>query len=142
MKRCFAVPAAAWQLLATARWEQLRKAKFDSRLGRRWLYKASSFRDPPRPRCFDNNSEGAEGAGGLLSALSRCQHLQDARSAHAFASACSFKASDSGRAEAEGANDNRLQELNMDFRSVRHSESPNSEPRSEARHGRPGSARS
>jgi len=33
MWSCSQVPAAAWQLLATARWEQLRKANFARRLG-------------------------------------------------------------------------------------------------------------
>ena len=33
MRDCSQVPAAAWQLLATARWEQLRKADFTLRLG-------------------------------------------------------------------------------------------------------------
>ncbi|CAE7805864.1 unnamed protein product, partial [Symbiodinium necroappetens] len=58
MSYCYKVPAAAWQLLATARWEQLRKADFS--------------------RCFDEDSKGAEGAAGLLSALARCRQLQDA----------------------------------------------------------------
>jgi len=57
MAGCYEVPAASWQLLATASWEQLRKAKFS--------------------RCFDRSSKGAEGAAGLLSALSRCQQLQE-----------------------------------------------------------------
>ena len=35
MSECNRVPAAAWQRLA--RWEQLRKAKFEKRLGRRLL---------------------------------------------------------------------------------------------------------
>ena len=35
MRECYKVPAAAWQLLATARWEQLRKADFYQRLGGR-----------------------------------------------------------------------------------------------------------
>ncbi|CAE7865801.1 unnamed protein product, partial [Symbiodinium necroappetens] len=57
MRGCSEVPAAAWQLLATASWEQLRKANFS--------------------RCFNRSSKGAEGAAGLLAALSRCQQLQE-----------------------------------------------------------------
>ncbi|CAE7506792.1 unnamed protein product [Symbiodinium necroappetens] len=57
MKVCSQIPAAAWQLLATARWEQLRKADFS--------------------RCFDEDSEGGEGAAVLLSALARCRQLQE-----------------------------------------------------------------
>ncbi|CAE7221218.1 unnamed protein product, partial [Symbiodinium necroappetens] len=58
MAECDKVPAAAWQLLATARfWEQLRKADFS------W--------------CFFHGSTGAEGAAGLLSALARCRQLQE-----------------------------------------------------------------
>ncbi|CAE7819039.1 unnamed protein product [Symbiodinium necroappetens] len=79
MAFCYKVPAAAWQLLATARWEQLRKADFY--------------------RCFGRASEGAARVGGLLSALARCRQLQDA-SAREFDSACSSKASD-------GAEDNQ-----------------------------------
>ncbi|CAE7232288.1 unnamed protein product, partial [Symbiodinium sp. CCMP2456] len=56
MRDCSQVPAAAWQLLATARWEQLRKADFTL--------------------CFNQRSKGVEGAEGLLLALSRCRQLQ------------------------------------------------------------------
>ncbi|OLP86998.1 hypothetical protein AK812_SmicGene31832 [Symbiodinium microadriaticum] len=58
MRECSKVPAAAWQLLATARWEQLRKADFY--------------------QCFSTHSTGGEGAAGLLSALAHCRQLQDA----------------------------------------------------------------
>ncbi|CAE7208953.1 FBXL2, partial [Symbiodinium microadriaticum] len=57
MQECYKVPAAAWQLLATARWEQLRKADFT------W--------------CFNDESKGGEGAAWLLSALARCRQLQE-----------------------------------------------------------------
>ncbi|CAE7678881.1 unnamed protein product [Symbiodinium necroappetens] len=57
MAGCSKVPAAAWQLLATARWEQLRKADFSE--------------------CFGFLSKGGEGAAGLLSALARCRQLQE-----------------------------------------------------------------
>ena len=43
MQECYKVPAAAWQLLATARWEQLRKADFTWRLGGRHLKRGGSF---------------------------------------------------------------------------------------------------
>ena len=35
---------------------------------------------PPRPRCFGENSKGADGAVGLLTALARCAELKDASS--------------------------------------------------------------
>ncbi|CAE7765797.1 unnamed protein product [Symbiodinium sp. CCMP2592] len=56
---CEDIPAAVWEKLGGQgeAFQQLRKASFRG--------------------CFRDNSKGAEGAGGLLSALSRCQHLQD-----------------------------------------------------------------
>ena len=43
MRECSKVPAAAWQLLATARWEQLRKADFYQRLGGRLFKGGDAF---------------------------------------------------------------------------------------------------
>ncbi|CAE6945767.1 unnamed protein product [Symbiodinium natans] len=57
MNFCFKVPAEAWRQLRDARWEKLQKADFF--------------------RCFDNRSEGAEGADILLAALARCSQLQE-----------------------------------------------------------------
>ncbi|CAE7560842.1 unnamed protein product [Symbiodinium necroappetens] len=70
MADCGKVPAAAWQLLATARWEQLRK-------------EASLLSEDAVPRCFGRASEGAAGVGGLLSALARCRQLQASEGAEA-----------------------------------------------------------
>ncbi|CAE7767203.1 unnamed protein product [Symbiodinium necroappetens] len=83
MEGCYKVPAAAWQLLATARWEQLRKADFSE--------------------CFDEDCKEPEGAAGLLSALARCRQLQDA-SAREFDSVCSSESSEGAEAVQRQAN--------------------------------------
>ena len=103
MNFCFKVPAEAWRQLRDARWEKLQKADFFRCLGRGGdVFSASllsvcvevaPLRLSPlhngalptwknrRPRCFDNRSEGAEGADILLAALARCSQLQDTRRA-------------------------------------------------------------
>ncbi|OLQ11729.1 hypothetical protein AK812_SmicGene4454 [Symbiodinium microadriaticum] len=57
LAKCNHIPAAAWQQLEGATWPKLTKANFD--------------------KCFGENSKGADGAVGLLTALARCAELKD-----------------------------------------------------------------
>ena len=97
--RCFKIPSAAWQQLSGADWPQLTKASFKERLGLEggrgvWEGQERVTRDAKREgkkqkgrekgerpslrlRCFDADTQGAEGAAALLSALGRCRLLQD-----------------------------------------------------------------
>ena len=98
MRDCWTVPAEAWRQLRDARWEKLQRANFYACLGRRgdvfgfpafcmrrggavWAVPLHNGASPAwknrRPRCFSRSSQGAEGAGALLSALARCSQLQD-----------------------------------------------------------------
>ena len=86
---CKEIPAAAWQLLATAEWPALKKADFAGRLGRGaklagalCLFVSFFCCGPhlpsppcPGPRCFYENGKGAAE---LLGALGRCRELEDA----------------------------------------------------------------
>ncbi|CAE7499239.1 unnamed protein product [Symbiodinium necroappetens] len=60
MRYCDQIPASAWQQLEGAHWPKLTKVDFDE--------------------CFDENSKGADGVAGLLTALARCPELEDASS--------------------------------------------------------------
>ncbi|CAE7382768.1 FBL4 [Symbiodinium sp. CCMP2592] len=57
MESCDQIPAAAWQQLETATWQKLTRVDFDG--------------------CFGEDSKGADGAAGLLTALARCPELKD-----------------------------------------------------------------
>ncbi|CAE7936374.1 unnamed protein product [Symbiodinium necroappetens] len=60
MKHCSRIPAAAWQQLEGATWSKLTYVEFEG--------------------CFGENSKGADGVAGLLTALARCPGLKDASS--------------------------------------------------------------
>ena len=99
MRNCYNVPAEAWRQLRDTRWEKLKRAYFPQCLGRgggcffgfpaffMWRGGAASAVPPPhgafptcknrRPRCFNDSSQGVEGADILLAALARCSALQD-----------------------------------------------------------------
>ncbi|CAE7326010.1 unnamed protein product, partial [Symbiodinium sp. CCMP2456] len=62
MSECSQILAAAWRQLEGAHWPRLTKVNFD--------------------RCFDENSKGADGVAGLLTALARCPELKDLAMAH------------------------------------------------------------
>ncbi|CAE7865039.1 unnamed protein product, partial [Symbiodinium sp. KB8] len=57
MSFCSEIPAAAWQQLQGATWPKLTKVEVD--------------------QCFGENSKGADGVAGLLTALARCAELKD-----------------------------------------------------------------